>query len=265
MDTKPITEDDRQFTRMVDKESADIIKSMMMPMKTIYIDSDFLYDYRLGALLLLAKNENEYNYILSRLDEYECNPTMHITSVFPDLNLTETDVDLMEYDIKFEEYVIAGAPKTELLDEFHSFLAWIGTYNRSQTEDPGFTIIINFRNHKMPDEAWGKLKSYLSNGSKYIQIERTEFKSWDDMPRGLYENINLLFVYNIPDFASSFMVSNVMKTLITLKQIVFTYPQVEQDFDTQEDCKEALDNFSALAGTVFYKFAYIKRAISKGR
>ena len=265
MDTKPITEEDKQFTRMVDKESTEIIKSMMMPVNTIYIDSDFLYDYRLGALLMLAKNEDEYNYILSKLNEYECSPSMKITSVFPELNLTETDVDLMEHDLKFEKYVVAGAPKTEFLDEFNSFLAWVCTYNRSQTDSLDLNIIINFREHKMPDDAWEKLRSYLSSGSKHIKVVRTEFKSWDNMPRNLYETLNLLFVYNTPDFASSSMVSNVMKTLLTFKQIVFTYPRVETDFETQEEYKEALDNFSALAGTVFYKFSYIKRSISKGR
>lgn len=265
MDTKPITEEDKQFTRMVDKESTEIIKSMMMPMKTIYIDSDFLYDYRLGALLMLAKNEKEYNYILSKIEEYECSPTMKITRIFPELGLTEEDVDLMEYDLKYEEYVVAGAPRTEFLDIFHSFLAWISTYNRSQTDDKSFTVVINFRKHKMPESSWLKLKEYLSSGSTNVNVVKTEFNSWDNVPQDLFNIVDLLFVYDTPDFASSSMVSNAIRTLDTTKKLVFAYPQVETDRPTQEEDKEVLQNFESLAGMVFYKFSYIKKSISKGR
>ena len=265
MDTKPITEEDKQFTRMVDRESAEIIKSMMMPIKTIYIDSDFLYDYRLGALLMLAKNEDEYNYILSKLGEYECSPTMKITKIFPKLGLTEVDVDLMEHDLKYEKYVVAGSPRTDFLDEFESFVAWIATYNRSQTDDKRIDIIVNFREHAPTDAQWENIRSFLSCGSRFVNVSKTECNDWDGFSDEFIDKIDMMFVYDMPNFVNSIKVAHAVKRLTTHKKLLFAYPQVENDRETPEEDKEVLENFAAAMGIMFYKFSYIKKSISKGR
>ena len=265
MDTKPITEEDKKFTRLVDKESTEIIRSMMMPIKTIYIDSDFLYDYRLGALLMLAKNEKEYNYILSKLGEYECSPTMKITRVFPDLGFTEEDVDLMEYDLKFESYVVAGAPRTEFLDEFQSFIAWIATYNRSQTDDPRIDVIVNFRNHHPTDVQWNSLRGFMSVGSRFVNVIKTEYNDWDKMSDEFIDKIDMMFVYDMPNFASSLKVAHAVRRFTTHKKLLFAYPQIQIDRKTDKEDKDALDNFAAAMGIMFYRFSYIKKSISKGR
>ena len=265
METKPITEEDKAFTRMVDKESTDIINSMLMPVKFFYIDADFLYDFRLGALLLMSKTEEQYNYIISKLEEYECSPTMKITNIFKDLGYTEEDVNLMEHDLQYEKYVVAGAPRTKLLDEFKSVVAAIGTYNRTQTDDPGFTIIVNFRNHDIPESQWHELRGFLSAGSRMIHVAKTRYETWEEFPPDLFDKLDMILAYNMPDFVNSEMLAKSVKRFTTQKKAVMTYPQIENDRDTPEEEKDALDNFSALMGVMFYKFSYIKREISKGR
>lgn len=265
MDTKPITKEDKAFAQLVDKESAEIIESMMMPINTIYIDSDFLYDYRLGALLMFAKDENTYNYILSKIGEYECNPTMKITKVFPDLGLSEEDVDLMEFDVKYEPYVAAGAPRTEFLDDFQSFIAWVATYNKSQTDDNRILIIINFREHKPTEIQWKALRQFITMGSRYVSVVKTEYSDWDSIDDDLFDKIDMMFVYDMPNFANSLKLAHAVRRFTSHKKLLFAYPQVEIDRPTPEEDKEALDNFAAAMGIIFYKFSYIKRSISKGR
>lgn len=256
---------DEEFTQEVNQFSDSIIESMMNPITTIYIDSDFLYDYRLGALLLLIKGQEDYQYILDHLSYYEKNPTMKITNVFPDLKLTEEDVDLVENDIARRVHIQVVAPKTELLDGLTEFVAAVNTYNVSQAEAAKLTLIINCRRHDMQKSIWRDLVAYVRGFDPSVRMIKTNYYRWDEVPEDTIKDAGMLLVYDMSDFVKSKPVMSKMSTMSLNNKILIGYPQIEKDRDSEEETIEALRNFHSVMDVMFGKFIYIQKSISRSK
>lgn len=246
-----------------DQIGTEIIESMQHPVKTIYMDSDFLYDYRLGSLLLLIKGEKDYEYVIKQLDAYECNPSLKITDSFPELNLTEEDVDQVEYDLERQTHLNVISPKTGLLEDLNDFLASVNTYNRSQTDTTGVTLIVNCRRHLMPDFVWDQLVDYVNSADKSITLVKTTFRDWDEVPNEDFNKFDMVFVYDMINFARSQLFRTKAQSMSTINKLMFAFPQLEKERKTPEEAKEAFENFENVMNVIFSKFSYIRKTISR--
>jgi len=256
-------EKEEDISRDADRVGSEIIESMQNPVKVIYMDSDFLYDYRLGSLLLLLNGEKDYEYVIKQLDEYENNPSMKITKSFPELGIAEEDIELMEYDVARQLHLHAISPRTGLLDDLSFMLASVNTYNRSQTDFAGVTLVVNCRRHVMPEFVWDKLVEYINGSDKSITLVKTNYSDWDDVPDKDFSRFDMMFIYDMINFGRSKKFRDLTQKMSATNKLVFAFPQLEKERDNPEEAKEALNNFETVMNIVFSKFSYIKKTISR--
>ena len=254
-----MTPEETKVKQAMDQVSEDILRPFKEPIKAVYIDADFLYDYRLGELLLKVTCDEDYNVVLKHLDEYINGTSFKITKYFPELNLTEEDLDLLERDPVLGKYVQVAAPPTKFLFELPKFIIQLNTYNKNREENSEIKIYINTRGHKMNSAIWGRLADGLEKMCPNVRLINTTYSNWTEIPPNVYDILDILYVYNMQDFMSVGSVScNKLQKRESIGKIVITRPRVREEFDNPDDAQEALDNFEQLMSFLVLRFAYFK-------
>lgn len=254
-----MTPEETKVKQAMDQVSEDILRPFKEPIKAVYIDADFLYDYRLGELLLKVTCDEDYNVVLKHLDEYINGTSFKITKYFPELNLTEEDLDLLERDPVLGKYVQVAAPPTKFLFELPKFIIQLNTYNKNREENSEIKIYINTRGRKMNSAIWSRLADGLEKMCPNVRLINTTYSNWTEIPPNVYDTLDILYVYNMQDFMSVGSVScNKLQKRESIGKIVITRPRVREEFDNPDDAQEALDNFERLMSFLVLRFAYFK-------
>lgn len=107
----PLTEEQKRFImNQIDQGNKQFFDGFDKPITSIYLDMDFLQDYKLGALMNMITTETEYDYIKSQIDAYNKSDTEIITSVFPALGFKEEQVEAFIHDPKNAELLTIESP-----------------------------------------------------------------------------------------------------------------------------------------------------------
>lgn len=262
-----MTPEEAKVHQAIDQVSEDILKPFKQPIRAVYIDADFLYDYRLGELLLKVTCDEDYQAILKHLDEYIDGTSLKITKYFPELKVKEEDLDLLENDPVLSKYIQVAAPPTKFLASLPKFAMQLNTYNKSREESAEIKIYINTKKHKMNSVVWDQLVNYVEGVCKNVRLINTTFNNWTEVPSTIYDLIDILFVYDMQDFISVGSTScTKLQGRESIGKIVVTRPKTKKDYETPEETQEALDNFEGVMSLLVLKFAYLKCPviISKG-
>lgn len=253
-----MTPEETKIRQVIDQVSEDILKPFKEPIKAVYIDGDFLYDYRLGELLLKVTCDEDYQVILKHIDEYINGTSLKITDYFHELNVTEEDLDLLERDPVLGKYVQIASPPTEFLMGLPRFIMQLNTYNKNREENSGLKIYINTRGKKMNAAIWRNLDIGMSRICKNVRLINTTYSNWAEIPPNVYDMLDILYVYDMQDFMSVGSVScTKLQNRESIGKIVVTRPRVSKKFDTPEDIQEALDNFEGIMSLLVLKFIYM--------
>lgn len=253
-----MTPEETKIKQVMDQVSEDILRPFKEPIKAIYIDADFLYDYRLGELLLKVTCDEDYQVILKHLDEYINGTSLKITKYFPELNLTEEDLDLLGKDPVLSKYISVAAPPTKFLMELPSFIMQINTYNKNREEGAPLKVYINTRGNKMNPAIWRRMDDWISGMCSNVRLINTTYSNWTEIPPNIYDSLDILYVYDMQDFMSVGSVScNKLQNRESIGKIVVTRPRVREEFDNPDDAQEALDNFESVMSFLVLKFIYL--------
>ena len=102
-------------------------EDMMAPIKRVYIDIEFLQDFRLGALIKLIKTDVEYQYIREKIPIYSASHGEPITRFFPDLGFKEEQID--EY-LKDKSHWEGLAMDRPFYENVKAICVFIGEYTK---------------------------------------------------------------------------------------------------------------------------------------
>lgn len=105
-----LSKDDEQY---VNRMNALETQKENKPIRAIYIDLACLRDYKLGALLKLVDSIG-YQYIVSRLPIYNDRLDEDILSYFPDVDVTQEQLDNFINDPYNLNYLLLGSPTTDM-------------------------------------------------------------------------------------------------------------------------------------------------------
>lgn len=100
-------------------------EDMMRPIQKVYIDIEFLQDFRLGALIKLIKTDVEYQYIREKIPLYSFSHGESVTKYFPDLGFKEEQID--EY-LKDESHWEELAMDSPFYENVKAICVFIGEY-----------------------------------------------------------------------------------------------------------------------------------------
>ena len=256
------TAEEAELRRLMDKAGEAIINPLREPIREIYIDTDLLYDYRLGALLLKLKNEDEFSYVREHLHSYEEGPLPTITSYFPDLKITEEELDLLEDDLAFEKFLHATAPGTQFLMDLPNLIVRINTFNSNKLDPPPLTVHLNQRKHIMPKMIRERLLGAIRAQDSSANIKFENFETWNDIPEDMFKRCRMLFVYDLIDFCrlgtvpAKFMHS--MK--VNDKTLVANF-MTEGGFPDEKTHLDAINKFCAVMSALFGNFQFMKKAV----
>jgi len=189
-----------EFKAMCDSLSSELVKPFTVQKENIYIDSDLLYNYRLGALLALTRDESDYLHIIKHLHEYLEAPTLECTKFFPDLGLSEADLDKVIDDPKYFVFLNAAAPATLFVKDLETVIRIFNTTNQSRETTRPLHITINQRRVKMHIVHQKALIETIHTFDPSVVVEFTEYKSWFEVPTSVIECQDFLCVYDMVEF-----------------------------------------------------------------
>lgn len=257
--------DNSETSRLISQAADRILEPFTTQKENIYIDSDMLYDYLFGVLMLQVKSQKQYDYVMSRLQEYSTSSEKDITKVFPDLGITTEEFASCMKDETCLKYTAVLAPPTGLLMELADMIVSINTYNKSKDVKTPVKMYINQRIVPMPSQIRKKLVAYLRAADPTLQIIYTDYKTWDEVPTELIKKLDFIGVGDMIDFTRQG--TNSQKLLqepgSLSNAIVFAHPVCDDDITDPEERKEALANFCNVMQVMFAKFIYTTRTIHR--
>ena len=238
-------------------------EDMNTPIKRVYIDIEFLQDFRLGALIKLISTDVEYQYILEKLPLYSVSHGEPITRFFPDLGFTEEQVKEYMEDKSHWEDLAMDSPFYENVESICVFISEYTKHNVRVGYTKPIDIYIGCTDLLYCVKARRRLAVILMD---FLDMVNLVF-----IPTSLYEFEEVA----IEDY-DVYMVASANK-LINNEALVKKFERMEmanktiiglEELDTTEDeLKEAnMSIEDAFAATVefcnmFVKFAFAKRVI----
>ena len=124
-DNKPSQADVNRILDSLKRNNEKEFEDMMTPIKRVYIDIEFLQDFRLGALIKLIKTDVEYQYIREKIPIYSASHGEPVTKFFPDLGFKEEQID--EY-MKDESHWEGLAMDSPFYENVKAICVFIGEY-----------------------------------------------------------------------------------------------------------------------------------------
>lgn len=147
----PLTPEQKQFImNQIDAGNKNFFSDFDNPIKSIYIDMDFLQDYKLGALMNMITTDVEYEYIKSQIDAYNTSDTENITDSFPALGFTEEQVEEFVHDPKNTELLAIESPFYTSMQEFVDFMVMTLQSNQLKKYTDPLDIFVGCKSIQFP-------------------------------------------------------------------------------------------------------------------
>jgi hypothetical protein len=175
--------------------------------KTFYIDLQYIQDIKIGAISSLIQNEEEYNYFLSCLDDYNDKLYNKHASYFPNLNISENELDKYITTSKYIKFLVATSPLTSTYLELKKLLDNIHANNvRNKELYPDYKIYVNiypWNIKKIKEDVPKDLNLIIEIiKSKFLYIHKDIKIYLIDHPLSqinlsLFDTFDLIFIYNL--------------------------------------------------------------------
>ena len=190
----------KEFREMCDQMSKEIVKPFLSQKEHIYIDSDLLYDYRLGAVMAFISNEQQYDYVVKQLPVYLNAKDNSTAKYFPELQLTDEQIEKMITDPNYYSFVSAAAPATKFVDGLSQVIRIFNTINESKEVNRPITITVNQRTIDLHPVYKKALMDKIASVDPSVVVNFTSYKSWYEVPGALIEHQDLICVYDMVEF-----------------------------------------------------------------
>jgi len=247
---------------MRNKISAEIMRPLVTQKEFVYIDADLLYDFRLGGIISTITNEEQYNYIRDHIPEYLDAPTLEVAKFFPDMKMSEQDIDKRLSDPKYEQVLALMSPPTQFISELGLLIRVLNTVNRSKETQRPIKVTVNQRKYMLTDYTKKMIERAVHDGDAKAVVEFTHFESWFKISEALLKQQDVICVYNIREFLQEGTVSQkllvnteefAMADIMALEQCDLTGDQAEIGLENMADLMRAFgcNSFSFIKKTLY--------------
>jgi hypothetical protein len=205
--TQPAAEiKDRPLDELPDEEKlkylgefSDRVNNMeVQPVKTIYIQLEAVQALDLGALFLMIKTQTEYDYILSKLDDYGNCLTDDTASVFPALGFTNKQIK--DYMVEHPHEVCVAGPMRKVFAKMPE-LGILAEYGRVAADDHrNMTVYVSCRHFELPEVVkfkWLMLCKDLFEGDIDVKFFHGGIAQ---CPVGFFDKQDFMIVEDFPEF-----------------------------------------------------------------
>ena len=147
----PLTDVQKQFImNQIDQGNKRFFEGFDKPITSVYLDMDFLQDYKLGALMNMISTEVEYEYIKSQIDAYNKSDTESITEIFPALGFKEEQVEAFVRDPENSELLAIESPFFTSLKAVVDFLMDVIESNIFKKSNDKLELYVGCSSFKFP-------------------------------------------------------------------------------------------------------------------
>ena len=250
----------QEFRSVCDNMSKEIVKPFLAQKEHMYIDADLLYDYRLGAVLALTRNEEQYNYVMSQLPAYLNAHDNKTAKYFPDLNLTDEQIEEFIRKPEYYTFITAAAPATEFVGNLQRVIRIFNTINESKEVTRPITITINQRTIELHPMCKKALSEIIAAIDPDVHVNFTSYKSWFEVPLELIEVQDFMCVYDMIEFlkegTNSQIALSAVPSKLTRCSIVTPWQA-----DTDKATPEHFRNLKVMLEVMCNQFSFIHRTI----
>ena len=238
-------------------------EDMLEPIKRIYIDIEFLQDFRLGALIKLITTDVEYQYIREKLPIYSMSHGEPITSFFPELGFTEEQVKEYMQDKRHWEELAMDSPFYENVESICVFITQYLKHNQRVNYHEPIDVYIGCTDLLYCVAARRRLAIILmdfldSVNLTFIPTSLYEFDEVDIDDYDVYMVASSNKLINYPSLIKKFeKMEMANKTIIGLEELDTTPEELKEAGTSLEDAFEATVEFC----NMFVRFAFAKRII----
>lgn len=256
-DKKPLIES------LLKQEGEQIMETLVRPIQKIYMDIEFIQDFKIGALLKLITTEVEYKYILSKLPEYTTAYGKKISEVFPDLGFTEDQILNCARLVKNCESLAMTSPFYTNLEELAIMLESFSNRNVLLKHSEPIEIYIGCNSMIYPIVARERLVNLLSKelNNVILSFIPTSLYEFKDVPLDSYdvylvEKASILINHKnlVKEFESMRMTD---KIIVGLVEMNTTPKELEQASTTPDQAIEATIEFT----NIFTNFSFAGKTI----
>jgi hypothetical protein len=200
------------------------------PIINIHVDVETVLDLRIGTLLAMISTETEYQYILSRLPQYEQAFDRKVAKYFPALGFTEEHIKQYRANPKHHTNIIRLSPMTQLHSLFPKFIETIQEGNvlcPTYNQDP---ITLTFWSVDIPIDV--VVQARLCKAIYDTRINtKFEFvcKPFNEVELVYIRGTHIWFVYDVEVFHACPNVGTVMCTEYAMPQVIVMAMQRVKD------------------------------------
>ena len=257
MDTK------QEFVDLCDKMSKEIVQPFLRPKEHIYVDSDLLYYYRLGAMIGLTKTEQQFNYVVSHVQDYIKAPSLDCARFFPEMGLTDEMLDKFIQAERFFNFVSAAAPASDFIDNLDKIILAMNTVNTSKEVKEPLTITINQRTIPIHPVYKRGIVNRVHSIDPRVNVEFVAYKSWYEVPPTLIEKQDFICVYDLGEFLREG--TNSQKLLAEVpSKLSRCYIASLLQSDKPNPTPEQFTNLKAILEVMCDKFMFVEKTILNG-
>lgn len=252
-----------RISNSIKKQNDKSFEEMTKPIERMYVDIEFLQDFRLGALIKLISTDVEYQYILSELPKYSMSHGEPITSFFPELGFTEEQVKAYMQDKSHWEELALTSPYYETIQDMCTLIIEMTKHNVLMHYSKPIELYVGCTDLLYCIEARRRLAVLLLDfldkiDLTFLPTSLYEFKevAIDDYDIYMLASANKFINHNllVKRFENMEMTG---KTIIALEEIDTSDEELKEANYSKDDALEATAEFI----NMFTKFGFAKRVI----
>ncbi len=250
----------QEIRNLCDDMAKDLDKAFLKQKEHVYIDSDLLYDYRLGAVLGLTRSEQQFAYVVDHMQDYLDAPTLACAKFFPELGLTDEQLDKFITNPEFYQFICAAAPASEFIDNLDKVIKIMNTLNEHAEVKRPLHVTINQRRIPIHPVYKHGIAHRIHEIDPRVIVEFVTYKSWYEVPETLLAIQDFICVYDLIEFLKEGTISQKMISgypsklrdcsIAALLQSDQAHPTIEHFSNTKTIMELMCDKFSFFPKTI---------------
>lgn len=189
--------EDDQITEKLQGLYNEFFNSTLKPITKVYLDLELVQDFKLGALLSTVQVQEEIEYIQYCIPKYNARLTNSCASFFPVLKHTDLELSRRMKQPELIELITTTAPFNLGWDAVLAILHEIEQHNAIMNAASTISLVINVYDVVYPQP----LKELLTDALKQeVPTVRVIFTEEERYLAPQYEQYNVLFLYDLPEF-----------------------------------------------------------------
>jgi len=239
----------------------EFFKSVVRPVSRLYIETDALFDYHLGAILSFIDTEAAFTYIKTRIPAYNAARDRHHANHFPVLKLTEEQVEERRVSPDHHPKLVFGSPGRSIHTELLEILLWLQKHNRALGVDKLTHIHFFTRDFILPPFTAFRLAAHVRTRFPEIKVSfhigRMQDQSLDFVQSFdffLLRDFSQVLVHPacIPWFRDKDVFGD---------KLIFSFPYFDDDCLARPDEVPDLEHNQECYLKVLCDFSYIEREV----